>query len=156
MNYTLQYIDEVSRDGGQLVITASSDDEARRIARKWATEWVSIDDRIEAARIGAPIRCEVVIYDEDGEEVDTVIEKVEPLYPTCVDGTDNHDWRQISGILHGGGIRMEDYCARCKARRIIDTWAEDGRGGYERRESITPFEELEDPDVVAEWLRGQA
>jgi hypothetical protein len=80
--------------------------------------------------------------------------------PDCVD--DEHDWQSPHSVLgglrenpgvwgKGGGVMIREVCAHCGRYRLIDTWADDGRGGHERHESY----EDADEDSLA-WVRERA
>lgn len=134
------------------LVQARCDSEALSMAREWATEWVDNSIREDAGHSGQSIACVVSVYRLDvdyeleeldgevielpeGELVDVVAELVRPLYRACGGGVaedpeDDHDWRQVSAVGHGGGVRVHYDCTRCGAHRVRDTWAPNGRGGH--------------------------
>lgn len=108
-------------------ITAATTDAAEDEARRWIeggdymcpetprTTWV--DCRItEVDADDAPV---------DGGESWTVTVQIDPPAPACT-SADGHAWQQVpDGVRgHGGGVIACDYCGRCGAYRIIDTWAQ--------------------------------
>jgi len=64
---------------------------------------------------------------------------LEQPVPACSEPA--HDWHtEDSGLAenpgvfgHGGGVVIRHVCAHCGLIRVVDTWADDGRGGHVER-----------------------
>lgn len=94
---------------------------------------------------------------EDGESAKLTIGRdrytsvIEPTEPDCVRGND-HDWHQPDYARgHGGGAVYREVCARCGARKVTDTWAQDMSTGEQGLTSVS----YEDADAVSlAWADG--
>lgn len=60
---------------------------------------------------------------------------IDPPEPMCSE--DEHDWRQVEAVGHGGGCVRHDRCRHCGAERRIDTWAGDPGTGVFRAVSYS-------------------
>ena len=74
--------------------------------------------------------------DDDGKIIDDSEEKAtvtaDPIEPPCT-GSNEHDWQAPHSIVggikenpgvwgHGGGVRINEVCLRCRCGKTTDTW----------------------------------
>ncbi|MDR7492169.1 MAG: hypothetical protein QN122_12055 [Armatimonadota bacterium] len=175
-------------DFDYLELEALDDDAAIARGREWATEWVDTSMRAAAGReSGQPITCRAWLYRLDSIDdflaadyrareaslVAEIEEVVQPLYVACdgglTDDPEEHAWvapyQFVGGVPenpgvwgHGGGVVVREVCRRCGALRIVDTWADDGRGGHCRAERLLALREWASPEeeeAVRAWLEAQ-
>lgn len=104
----------------------------------------AIGEAVKQARegyseIGSTVWTDFELLDARGETIASREVAVDPPAPRCADGSrDGHDWREVEGSIrgNGGGVTYREECARCRARKLVDTWAHRPDNGKQGMTSV--------------------
>ena len=124
---------ELSENGHCYSVVDAGCAEEALVEARYNVNPESYPESTSAFCVEVAVRCA-----ETGEVFyDSVV--VEPPVPECA-GDDDHDWhspqslggcRENPGVWgHGGGVIIHELCRICGAKRVTDTWADDGSGGH--------------------------